>query len=131
MSPDMAANSWMSAAVNVRWMLARSPRAISSKVRLRRTSRSSEANVLVMIPSSHVVQAGVDVDHVAGHSGGSRHREEGDHPADLGDVHQAMARGAFDRRLDQLVELGDAARGARAQRPWRHGKDADVPRGQL
>ena len=34
-SPDIAANSWMSAAVSVRSMLARSPTAISSKVRLR------------------------------------------------------------------------------------------------
>ena len=41
MSPDIAANSWISAVVSVRSMLARSPTAISSNVRLRRTSKSS------------------------------------------------------------------------------------------
>ena len=34
-SPDITANSWMSSAVRVRWRLAQSPTAISSKVRLR------------------------------------------------------------------------------------------------
>src|SRR5512145_2729581 len=114
MSPDIAANSWMSEAVSVRSMLARSPTLISSKVRLRRTSRSEEEKVLVLVMtgsggSSNVVQAGVDVDHVAWHVGGSRHGEEGDHPADLGDVHHALARRVLHRHVDQLVEMGEAA----------------------
>src|SRR5512138_1444991 len=48
MSPDMAAKSWMSEAVSVRSMLERSPTLISSKVRLRRTSRSSVSKVPVI-----------------------------------------------------------------------------------
>src|SRR5688572_24245723 len=133
MSPDIAAKSWMSDAVSVRSMLARSPTLISSKVRLRRTSRSEEEKVLVMRAprSGHVVQAGVDVDHVAGHGGRSRHGEERDHPADLGDVHQALRRRALHRHVDQLVEVRDAARGARAQRPGRHGEHADPARAEL
>ena len=53
-SPDSAANSWMSAAVSVRSMLARSPTRISSKVRLRMTSRSEAERVSVMVVSQGV-----------------------------------------------------------------------------
>src|SRR5215510_8543956 len=53
MSPDIAAKSWMSAAVSVRSMAAESPTAISSKVRLRRTSRSW-GKVLVTIVASRL-----------------------------------------------------------------------------
>jgi hypothetical protein len=59
----------MSAAVSVRSMLARSPTLISSKVRLRMTSRSEEEKVSVMVVSLKVlgedVEAAVDVVDVA------------------------------------------------------------------
>jgi len=58
--------------------------------------------------SSHVVQAGIDVDHVAGDARGRAADQKRHRAPDFGDVHQPPPGGARHRHLDQLVEVRDA-----------------------
>ncbi len=63
------------------------------------------------------MKAGVDIDRVAGHARSAAADEEGDDPANLGDVDEA-ARGTWlHGAVEALVELRDASRRAPTTRP--------------
>jgi len=77
------------------------------------------------------MKAGVAIDRVAGHARSGHARsaatdEEGDDPANLGDVDEAARGTGFHGGVDEFVELRDASRRARLQRPRRDGGDADA-----
>src|SRR5207342_2848247 len=131
MSPDITAKSCRSAAVSVRWMVARSPTTISSKVRLRRTSRSSVEKVLVTIASCKNVAAAVHVVGVAGDGLRRVAHEEGAEGADVLQLDRPAQRRAFPCLGQQLVEARNAGGGARLDRSRRNGIDADGARPEL
>lgn len=90
------------------------------------TAAAEMARRMVWSPLRDDVQAGVDVDGIAGHPGGRAADQERHHPSDLGDVHQPVRGRSADRGPNQFVELRDAAGGPGLQRPGRHGEYADA-----
>lgn len=84
------------------------------------------ARRMVWSPLRDDVQAGIDVDGIAGHPGGRAAYQERHLPSDLGDIHQPVRGRSADRGIDQFVELLDAAGGPGLQWPRRHGEYADA-----
>src|SRR5690606_34414114 len=103
-SPESTAKSWMSCAVSVRWMLALSPTAISSKVRLRIRPRSA----VVSFMSAEDVKTGIDVQRAAGDVARRVAGQEGAQRADVVDVHQPPQRRAAACVVQQRIEVRDA-----------------------